>query len=313
MRRQAPTDGLREAVIEGFSRRPRRIPCRYLYDAEGSALFDRITELPEYYLSRTEIALLERHARDIARHVGPGALVIEFGAGCMTKTRPLLSALDSPSAYVPVDVAREALLLSARRLTAEHPALPVIPLVADFLRPVTLPPQSVSEGPALAFFPGSTIGNLRPAEARDFLRRTARLVGRGGWMVVGVDLAKDPQVIEAAYDDAQGLTATFIRNLIVRIERDLAAGLDPGAFDHSARWNAREGCVEVFLVANRRQEAELDGKTFTFRRGDRIHVEDCYKYGIEQFHWLARQGGFTPETAWTDEDGLFSLHLLRVA
>lgn len=305
-------DGLRDAVLEGFSHRPRRIPCRFLYDAEGSALFDRITGLEEYYLSRTEIGLLEKHSPDIARLVGPDALVIEFGAGCMNKTRPLLSALEAPSTYVPVDVSRDALMLSARRLAAEYPALSVAPLVADFMRPITLPPDSIAEGPVAAFFPGSTIGNLRPCEARDFLRRTSRLVGRGGWMIIGVDLVKDPQIIEAAYDDAQGVTASFVRNLVARMERELALGLDPEAFDHSARWNARESCVEVHLVANRRQHAELDGKRFVFRRGDRIHVEDCYKYGIEQFHWLARQGGFAPQAFWTDPRNLFSLHLLQV-
>lgn len=306
-----PCEDLRAAVLAGLSRRPRRIPCRFLYDAEGSALFERITGLEEYYLTRTETRLLEAHAPGIAQKVGPGALVIEYGSGSMAKTRLLLSALKDPTAYVPVDLSREMLMLSAHRLATIHPSLPVAPLVADFTGPVILPPEAVGEGPTLAFFPGSTIGNLAPAEARDFLRRSARLVGRGGWLVVGVDLIKDPARLEAAYDDAQGVTAAFTRNLIARIERELAIGLDPEAFDHFARWNAREGRVEIHLVANRRQEASLDGQRFGFRRGDSILVEDCYKYGIEQFHWLARQGGFSPEEVWVDAERLFSLHLLR--
>lgn len=312
MKTSLPDDGFRDAVLSGLSRRPRAIPCKYLYDSEGSALFESITRLEEYYPTRTEIALLERHGGEIARLVGPGARVVEFGAGHMRKIRLLLAALEAPSAYVPLDVAREPLLLAARRIAAAYPAVAVTPLVADFTRPLALP-HGDGEGKAvLGFFPGSTIGNMMPGEARDFLRRAARLVGEGGRLLVGVDLAKDPAIIEAAYDDSQGVTANFIRNLLVRANRELEADFDPRAFDHRAWWNAREGRIEIHLIAGRRQMVSVAGRMFSFRRGDTIHVENCYKYTVEQFQWLARLGGFQPEAAFMDSGGLFSLHLLRV-
>lgn len=307
-----PDDGFRAAVLAGLSRRPRAIPCKYLYDSEGSALFDRITELDEYYPTRTEIALLRSAGRDIAARVGPGARVVEFGCGSMRKTRLLLAALERPAAYVAIDVAREPLLLGARRLAALYPEMAVVPLVADFTRPLVLPPDhaAAGAGTVLGFFPGSTIGNMRPDDARAFLRRAARVLGPGGRLLVGVDLVKDQQRLEAAYDDAQGVTAAFIRNLLVRANRELGAGFDAEGFDHRAWWNARESRIEIHLVAARRQSAAIDGHRFAFRRGDVIAVEECYKYGVEQFRWLARLGGFEPEAAWVDPDRLFSLHLL---
>ncbi|MCR6629250.1 MAG: L-histidine N(alpha)-methyltransferase [Magnetospirillum sp.] len=305
------SDGFREAVLAGLSVRPRAIPCKYLYDAEGSALFDRITELDEYYPTRTEIALLAASGGAIAERVGPGARVVEFGCGSMRKTRLLLAALSGPSAYVAIDVAREPLLLGARRMAALFPDVAVVPLVADFTRPLALPPDAMGgDGPVLGFFPGSTIGNMRPDEARAFLRRAGRVLGPGGRMLVGVDLIKDPRLLDAAYDDAQGVTAAFIRNLLVRANRELGADFDPATFDHRAWWNAREGRVEIHLVAGRRQRVEIAGHRFAFRRGDVIHVEDCYKYSPEQFCWLARLGGFESEAVWIDPDCLFSLHLL---
>lgn len=303
-------DDFRMAVLAGLSQRPRAIPCKYLYDSEGSALFDRITELEEYYPTRTEIGLLTRAGADIADRLGPGARVVEFGCGSMRKTRLLLAALHRPATYVAIDVAREPLLLGARRLAAAHPGLAVVPLVADFTRPLALPPEAVAGGSALGFFPGSTIGNMHPADARAFLRRAGRVLGPGGRLLVGVDLIKDPRVLDAAYDDSQGVTAAFIRNVLVRANRELQADFDPDGFDHRALWNAREGRVEIHLVATRRQTVRIDDLGFSFRRGDVIHIEDCYKYSVEQFRWLARMGGFEPEAVWVDDDRLFSLHLL---
>lgn len=304
-------DGFRDAVLEGLSHRPRAIPCKYLYDAEGSALFDRITELEEYYPTRTEIGLLSQAGADIAARVGTGVRVVEFGCGSMRKTRLLLAALERPACYVAIDVAREPLLLGARRLAALYPEMAVVPLVADFTRPLALPPDDgAAAGAVLGFFPGSTIGNMKPDEARAFLRRAGRVLGRGGHMLVGVDLIKDSALLDAAYDDAHGVTAAFTRNLLVRANRELGADFDPDGFDHRAWWNGREGRVEIHLVAARRQQVEIDGQRFAFRRGDVIHVEDCYKYSVEQFRWLARLGGFAPEAVWVDENRLFSLHLL---
>jgi len=313
MKTLPPLDGFREAMLAGLSRRPRAVPCKYLYDAEGSELFERITGLEEYYPTRTEIGLLSAKGAEIAALVGRGARVVEFGAGSMRKTRLLLAALDAPAAYLPIDVAREFLLLAARRVANEFPGLAVTPLVADFTHALVLPPDTEEDGPLLGFFPGSTIGNLTPADARDFLRRVARLVGPGGRLLVGVDLVKDPRVLEAAYDDCMGVTTAFIRNLLARANRELDADFDPMAFDHRAWWNAREGRIEIHLVAGRRQTVSVAGKLFSFRRGDSIHVEDCYKYTLDQFRWLARMGGFQPEAAWVDKDNLFSMHMLRRA
>lgn len=309
--------GFREAVLTGLSRRPRAIPCKYLYDTEGSALFERITELDEYYLTRTETALLAQAGAEIATRIGAQARVVEFGCGTMKKTRLLLEALERPSAYVAIDVAREPLLLGARRMAALFPDMAVMPLVADFTRPLTLPPAGDGPGgaedvPVLGFFPGSTIGNMHPNEASAFLRRVARVVGPGGWLLVGVDLLKDQSLLDAAYDDPQGITAAFVRNLLARANRELDADFDLTAFDHRAWWNAREGRMEIHLVCGRRQTVAIDGHQFGFRRGDIIHVEDCYKYSLDQFRWLARLGGFAPDSAWVDPAHLFSLHLLRV-
>lgn len=305
-------DGFHEAMLAGLAATPRALPCKYLYDAAGAALFERITELDEYYLTRSEIDLLSTHGPTLAARIGPKARVVEFGAGAMKKTRLLLAALDRPAAYLPIDVAREPLLLAARRIAAEWPDLAVVPLVGDFCRPLTLPPDGAECGAVLGFFPGSTIGNLQPAEARDFLRRAARLLGPRGWLVVGVDLVKDPHLLEAAYDDCQGITTAFMRNMLARANRELGADFDLSAFDHRAWWNAREGRIEIHLVASRRQVVTLGDGRFTFRRGETIHVENCYKYSVEQFQWLVRLAGWTPAAAWVDPAGMYCLHLLTL-
>lgn len=309
--RRVPVDaGFREAVLGGLSHRPRRIPCRYLYDDVGSALFERITELPTYHLTRAETALLARHAGAIAALVGPQARVAELGAGSMRKTRLLLAALANPSDYVPIDVAGDSLAQAARRLAAEFPALTVQPLVVDFTHPLALPPGD-PKSPLLVFFPGSTIGNLRPAEACALLARLGRLTGPRGWILVGVDPVRDAARLHAAYDDPEGITAAFIHNLLARANRELDANIDLDRFDHNALWNARESRVEISLVANGRQMVTIADQPFAFRSGDAIAVEECYKYSPEQFHWLARQAGLKPAATWVDDD--FSLHLLKAA
>lgn len=308
-RASRPGDGFREAFLRGLSARRRRIPCKFLYDAEGSRLFDRITGLPGYYLTRAETALLTRHGREIGRLAGAGRRVVEFGAGSMVKTGLLLEGLAAPSAYVPIDVCAEALETGARNLGRAHPGLAVRPVLADFNRHLVLPPDA-GEGPVLGFFPGSTIGNMRPHQARAFLRRAGRLVGRDGLLLVGVDPTADPAALSAAYDDAEGVTAAFVRNLLVRARRELGAEVDVGAFAHRARWNMGEGRVEIHLVSRERQEIRLDGHHFSFRPGDTIHAEDCYKYGIERFHGLARAAGLEPVAVWSATPARFALHLL---
>lgn len=305
------TATFRDDVLGGLRRPDRRIPCKYLYDEAGSALFDRITGLPEYYLTRTEMALLRRHAGDIAALAGPACRIVEYGAGSSRKVRLLLQAMERPAAYIPVDIARDALEMQAGRLAAEHPGLTVTPVVADFLGSFTLPPAARAGGRTLGFFPGSTIGNLVPAEARDFLARTARVIGGDGVMVIGVDLRKPAAMLEPAYDDAAGVTAAFTLNLLARINRELGGDFDLSGFRHSARWDAARGCMRIELVALRRQTVTVAGQSLHFGGGDTIHVEDSFKYGVAEFQDLARAAGYIPLAAWVDDRRLFSLHALR--
>jgi dimethylhistidine N-methyltransferase len=306
----APDPGFRTAVLEGLRRADKRIPCKYLYDARGSMLFERICTLPEYYLTRTEIRLLARHAADIAALVGPRCRIVEFGAGSSRKIRLLLAALDRPAAYLPVDVSRDYLTAQAARLSNDYPHMTVTPVVADFLGDITLPPSG-GHGRTLGFFPGSTIGNLPPAEARAFLARSRRLIGDDGLMVVGVDLCKPAALLEPAYDDSAGVTAAFTLNLLARINRELDGGFDLDGFRHSARWDPGRGCVLIHLVSRRDQEVAVAGERVRFHEGERIHIEDSHKYSVAGFHTLARDAGYQPAAVWVDDQRLFSLHGLR--
>ncbi|MDA8230800.1 MAG: L-histidine N(alpha)-methyltransferase [Magnetospirillum sp.] len=299
----------RAALLTGLVRRPRRIPCRFLYDAVGSELFERITELDGYYLTRAENALLSAAVGAVAAMVGPGARVVEPGPGAMLKTRLLIAALDRPAAYAPIDVA-EGIVPAASALADEFPGLFRAPVVADFTRSFRLPALP-GAGPILVFFPGSTIGNLAPPQAVRFLARMAGWAGRDGWVLVGVDPVRDPARLRAAYDDPQGVTAAFMRNLLVRANRELGAGFDVQAFDHHVRWNPAESRVEHRLVCRREQSARVAGRTFRIRRGETIHTENCHKYPPDEFHRLAERAGLRPTTTWLHADGLFSLHLMQ--
>lgn len=299
----------RQAVLAGLARPDKRIPCRYLYDDHGSRLFERICELPEYYLTRTEMALLARHAGDVAALAGPRCRVVEFGAGSSRKVRLLLTALDHPAAYVPVDVSGDFLTAQAERLRQDHPGLVVTPVIADFLGTFDLPAGS-GHGRTLGFFPGSTIGNLLPAEARGFLRRSRRLLGPDSLMLVGVDLRKSAAILEPAYDDAAGVTAAFSLNLLARINRELGGDFDLDGFRHSAVWDEARGCVAIHLISRRDQVVRVAGERLRFAEGEGIHIEDSHKYGVEDFQDLARAAGWAPAAAWTDPHHLFSLHVL---
>lgn len=306
----APDDDFRQAVLEGLSRSDKSIPCKFLYDQHGSALFERICDLDEYYLTRTEIGLLRTRAETIAALIGPCGRLVEFGAGSDRKARLLLDVMDRPADYVPVDVSRDHLEAAVAALAADYPRLNIAPVYADFLGEFTLPPM-VGDGRTIGFFPGSTIGNLSPAEARAFLKRAAHLIGRDGALLVGVDVKKDQATLEAAYNDARGVTAAFNLNLLTRINRELNGDFDLAAFEHSARYNAREGRIEIDIVSFRRQAVRVDGHRFTFDFREPLHTENSYKYAVEEFHWLAGAAGFRPEHAWIDPQGLFSLHFLR--
>lgn len=299
-------------VIRGLSAPSKHLPCKYLYDDAGSRLFDRICELPEYYPTRTELAILNRYAGEMAAMLGPRCLVIEYGSGSITKTRVLLDHLQEPAAYIPVEIAREQLQESARALARDYPHLEVRPLCADFTRPLELPETRRSAARRVVYFPGSTIGNFTPDEARQLLERTARLCGPGGAMLLGADLKKDPRVLENAYNDRDGVTAAFNLNLLTRMNRELAARFKPENFWHHALYNPREGRIEMHLVSQLEQRVPLDGREVLLVEGESICTEYSYKYSLRDLGELARAAGFTIERTWTDDRKYFSVHYLVV-
>ena len=298
-------------VLAGLSRPRKRLPSKYFYDAAGSRLFDRITELDEYYPTRTEVAILRHHAGAMAARCGPRCLLIELGAGSLVKVRLLLDRLDRPAGYVPVDVSGDHLRAAADELAADYPGLDVRPVVADFTRPFELPPVAAAR--RVVYFPGSTIGNFDPADADALLRRVARLVGPGGGLLLGIDLRKDPAVLEPAYDDARGVTAAFNRNLLVRVNRELGADFDPDAFRHRAFYNRDRSRVEMHLVSVAGQRVRVGGRTFDFRAGESIHTENSYKYDPAEFARRAAGCGLRADETWTDESRYFAVVYLTSA
>lgn len=296
--------------LAALAHSPRSIAPKYFYDHEGSLLFDKICELPEYYPTRTELGILRDRAFEIAGHMGPHAELVEFGAGSLTKVRILLDAMQSPSCYVPIDISGEHLSLAAQALTCDYPALQVVPVVADYTQPFSLPAPQVGSGMRVGFFPGSTIGNFTPPEAVEFFRMAARVL-HGGALVVGADLIKDPGVLHAAYSDAQGVTAAFNLNLLARANRELQADFDLPQWAHSAFYNAPLQRIEMHLMSRIRQTVRLMGQPFTFEEGETLHTENSYKFTVSGLRALATQAGFTPGTVWTDADRRFSLHWLQ--
>jgi dimethylhistidine N-methyltransferase len=297
-----------QAMRAALAERPRRIAPKYFYDAAGSALFDRICTLPEYYPTRTELALLDRHAPQIAGFVGPHADIVEFGAGSATKVRVLLDALREPRRFSPIDISAEHLHAAAAQLQRDYPGLAVCPLAADFTQPFELPPLAGAHR-RVGFFPGSSIGNFTPDEALAFLRRAAGLL-QGGGLLIGVDLVKDPALLHAAYNDAAGVTAAFNRNLLVRANRELQTDFVPEQFAHYAFYEPRARRIEMHLVSLCAQRVRLGGDSFEFAEGESLHTENSYKYSVDGFQALAQRAGFTPHAVWCDPQRRFSLHWL---
>jgi dimethylhistidine N-methyltransferase len=292
---------LNEDVIAGLSLPQKALPPKYFYDAAGSRLFERICRLPEYYLTRAELALTRKNVASIARFAGRGCELIEYGSGESLKTRLLIRAL-RPSAYLPVDISEAALRGATQRLSREFPWLRIVPINGDFSRPIELP---ASRARRVVYFPGSTIGNLTPEEAHAFLSMTR---GQATKMLVGVDLRKDANVLHAAYNDSRRVTAAFNLNLLARINRELGADFDLKRFAHYAFYNAALGRIEMHLVSLKRQTVRIGRHRFAFDAGESIHTENSYKYSIEGFGALAAQAGFAAKIAWTDRKGLFALH-----
>ena len=308
----APTDFAAD-VLTGLTSTPKYLKAKYFYDAAGSQLFERITELPEYYPTRCELEILRAQAGEIARLIPPGAALIEFGSGSNKKVRILLRAASALAAYVPVDISAEMLEQEAADLRRDFPHLNVLPVAADFFRPFDLPAQTKAALARVGFFPGSTIGNFEPHEAGSFLRHAARMLGEGAVLIVGVDLIKASEVLNAAYNDAAGITAKFNRNLLARINRELGADFRPQLFEHRAFYD-REHCrIEMHLASLKRQKIRLGGQTIEFRAGETIHTENSYKYSLASFSALARGAGWTPAAAWTDARNYYSIRAFRLA
>jgi dimethylhistidine N-methyltransferase len=315
-RHPSPAD-LRAEVLHGLSQPQKCLPPKLFYDRRGSVLFDAITGLPEYYPTRTEIGILREHGAAMAGLVGKGRALIELGSGSSLKIQILLAAL-APSVYVPVDISRDHLLGSANALAGHFPGLAVRAVCADYSAPFELPLDLEDPGRA-AFFPGSSIGNFDPPQARALLERIGQMLLPGGRLLIGIDLVKDRAVLEAAYNDSQGVTADFNRNLLVRINREIRGDFDLDAFAHRAFFNPSPdpsnpdipGRIEMHLVSTRAQGIRIGRRAISFRAGESIHTESSYKYDLPGFARLAAEAGFVTERVWTDRDSLFSVHCLR--
>jgi len=306
-------EDFRADVLRGLGEEPKNIPCKYYYDKPGSDLFQKICNLPEYYPTRTETTLLRDLAVDFCALAGPGCFLIEYGTGSSKKMRIVLDALDAPTAYAAIDISREHLLEVTTALAKDLPGLAVHAICADFTQPFQVPDAGeYSTGRRLAFFPGSSLGNFMPDAAVGFLTAAAEMVGAGGAMLIGIDLKKNEKILNAAYNDAQGVTAAFNLNLLARVNRELGGTFDLDAFLHHAFYNAAEGRIEMHLMSRRAQTAEVAGQTFAFAEGETIHTEHSHKYGLDEFRDLARRAGFIPVKAWTDAQNLFSVHYLSV-
>ncbi|TWT90479.1 Histidine-specific methyltransferase EgtD [Pseudobythopirellula maris] len=300
-----------EEVEQGLRSSPRTLPCKYFYDAQGSQLFDAICELPEYYVTRTELEIMRRHAGEMAERIGPGVMLIEYGSGSSVKTRLLLSQLDRPAAYVPVDISGDHLLSTSERLRVSYPQIEILPVCADFTESFALPRPSTRPTHNAVYFPGSTIGNFHPAAASRMLRTIVELCGCGGGLLIGVDLQKDPAVLMRAYDDSQGVTAAFNQNLLRRINRELDANFELDAFEHQSYYDTESHRIEMRLVSRCDQAVTIGGEEFGFDRGESIRTECSYKHTVEGFAQLASEAGLALRESWTDDDERFAvLHLV---
>lgn len=298
-------------VVAGLSRTPRQLPSKYFYDARGSRLFEQITQTCEYYPTRTELALLARVLPDIARSVGPHVHVVELGSGSGRKTALLLAALQDPVAYTPIEISRAALLSSIDHLAPALPEVEMLPVCADFTRAVAVPAPEREPARRLLFFPGSTLGNFVDEDAVALLRAMRQTMGRDGLALVGIDLHKDPALIEAAYNDVQGITAAFTLNLLARLNREIGSDFDMDGFRHRARYSIARLRIETDLVSQRAQDVRLDGRTFHFEADEPIRVEYSHKYTDESFEALLLPAGLQVVRRWDAESPAYGLRLLR--
>ena len=304
-------DDFRAQVLSGLRRSRKQLPCKFFYDQRGSQLFDQICQLDEYYLTRTEMAIMEQHAGEIAAAIGPRCRLIEYGSGSSLKTRLLLNCLQETAAYVPLDISREHLLEAAARLALAYPGLRIDPVCADYTRPFALP-ECREAARTVVYFPGSTIGNFEPDDARSFLRAVAERAGEGGGLLIGVDLKKDPAVLHAAYNDSAGVTAQFNLNLLDRANRELGGEFDLARFAHYAFYNPRLGRIEMHLISQASHCVRVGTEAFDFREGETIFTESSYKHTLDGFQSLASSAGWQIEQVWTDQRRWFSVQYFTV-
>lgn len=297
-------------VLSGMRQRPKQLPAKFFYDATGSILFDQICELPEYYLPRVETAILRAHVGDFAHALGSHVAVVEPGSGASTKTLILLDALERPAAYIPVDISDSHLMAAAAGLRPRYPSMEVLPVCADFTRPFRLPLPRIHPARTLVFFPGSTIGNFQREEAIELLANMKDIAGSRGLLLVGADLRKDPRVLERAYNDSQGVTAAFNRNMLVHLNHRFGCDFDVGSFEHRASWNEAASRIEMHLESTRAQSVRIGGERFAIARGERIWTESCHKYDARGFAAMAAQAGLDVADVWVDEQELFSMQVL---
>ena len=301
---------LRSDVLMGLANSPRSVPPKYFYDQAGSELFDAITETEEYYPTRTEMRILVDNASEIAKRIGTGSLLVEPGGGNCSKVRILLDGL-RPCAYVPMDISKDHLWAAAKQVAAEFPWLEIHAACTDFTTSMQLPNKTPA-GTRVAFFPGSSIGNFDPDGAISFLASIARMVGVGGFLLIGVDVKKDSLILQSAYNDAAGVTAKFNLNLLARINSELSADFNLSAWKHRALYNNSLGRIEMHLQSLHSQTVHIDDRKFYFEKNETIHTENSYKYSVEEFRTIANRAGFDFEQVWMDQDNLFSVQLYKV-
>jgi len=310
---EPPTDDFLADAIAGLSCAQKTISPKYFYDKKGSALFDEICRTPEYYITRTELELLDRILPEVAELTGPEAIVVEWGSGSSWKIRKVLDGLDRPAEYIAIDISGDHLKAAAVEIARQYPDVKVGAICADFLAHIHLPKEAlVSDGRRLGFLPGSTIGNFEPAVAEKILRRAAELLEPGGALLIGTDLQKDETTLLSAYNDAGGMTAAFNLNLLERMKRELGAKLEIDAFAHEAIYNTELHRIEMHLRATRQTAIEIGDHSFSFKAGESIHSENSHKFTVEGFQAIAREAGFEPGPSWTDPDQLFALHYLTL-
>lgn len=305
-------ESFRDEVIFGLSKVPKQLPSKFFYDSKGSELFNQICELEEYYPTRTELSIFEKYKEEIRELVGKNALVIEYGSGGSQKIRLLLDMLDKPLAYMPIDISKDYLFDDAKILAKDYPALEIIAVCADYTKALSLPEVDVKFAKKFVFFPGSTIGNLDHEEAKNLLINTANILNLGDGLLIGVDLKKDTNILNAAYNDQKGITSEFNLNLLVRINNNLSANFDLANFSHKAFYNEEKGRIEMHIISLKNQSILIDNIEFQLKENENIHTENSYKYEIKEFQDLAKQAGFTPTKVWTDPSKLFSVHYLSV-